>query len=140
VSRVHALRRDAIVALEELRRGPRERAPRRPPAARLAPLPTETLDFTWNVANRVAEAFYRRAGATAVEGAAEVSRALTGRVVMTTRHCLRYELGWCQVWSNQTDAPGLPEPRGRLFLENGRTRLLCKFDCDRCRMELLLLT
>jgi len=137
VSRLNALRREATAALEELRRAPRARqAPR--PASAPAPLPATELDFTWNVANRAARAFYERAGARVLEPAAELQSDLRGRVVMTTRHCLRYELGWCAIHPNAEPWKDMAEPVGPLFLENGPTRLECRFDCARCRMELIL--
>ena len=61
------------------------------------------LDFTWNIANRAARAFYEGAGAQVLEPAAELQASLDGRVVMTTRHCVKYEMGWCHVHEN-------PEP------------------------------
>jgi len=57
---------------------------------------------------------------------------------MITRHCLRYELGWCLLQPNPDPWQRLPEPPGPLFLTNGPTRLECRFDCPRCRMELVL--
>ena len=63
---------------------------------------------------------------------------LQDRVVMVTRHCLRFELGWCQAHPNPEPWKQLAEPAGPLFLENGETRLECLFDCARCRMELAL--
>jgi len=124
-------------------RGACGRAPRpgeagRSPAPRLRLLPTLDLDFTWNIANKASRAFYRRAGAKALEPAAELQSDLQNRVVMTTRHCLRYELGWCKLHLNPEPWKRLPEPPGALFLENGATRLECHFDCARCRMELVL--
>ena len=102
VSRLNALRREAAA-------GPRGPAPRTPgPGARRRAPPRapaaghRDLDFTWNVANQAARAFYERAGAKVLEPAAELQADLQGRVVMTTRHCLRYELGWC---------PHPPQPR-----------------------------
>ncbi|WP_306601516.1 U32 family peptidase [Geothrix sp. 21YS21S-2] len=137
VSRLNALRREATAALEELRRAPRPRqAPR--PASAPAPLPATDLDLTWNVANRAARAFYERAGGRVLEPAAELQPDLRGRVVMTTRHCLRYELGWCAIHPNAEPWKEMAEPEGPLFLENGPTRLECRFDCARCRMELIL--
>jgi putative protease len=133
---LNALRREAAQALEDLRRAPRAREGRRPAAPR--PLPVQELDFTWNVGNGAARAFYQRAGAKVLEPAAELQPSLQGRVVMTTRHCLKYELGWCPVHANPEPWSRLPEPRGPLFLENGPTRLECRFDCRRCRMELVL--
>ena len=90
------------------------------------------------MANGAARAFYERAGGKVLEPAAELQSDLRGRVVMTTRHCLRYELGWCQAHPNAQPWPAPAEPQGPLFLENGATRLECRFDCARCRMQLML--
>ena len=57
---------------------------------------------------------------------------------MTTRHCVKFELGWCHLHDNPEPWRSLPEPEGPLFLENGATRLECRFDCHQCRMELVL--
>jgi len=137
VSRLNALRREAVAALEALRRAPRPRQQARP-GVPARPLPAAQLDFTWNVANRAARAFYERAGGEVLEPAAELQASLRDRVVMTTRHCLRYELGWCGLHPNAEPWGRLAEPPGPLFLENGPTRLECRFDCARCRMELTL--
>ncbi|MBI1751254.1 MAG: U32 family peptidase [Acidobacteria bacterium] len=138
VSVLNALRRDAAAALESLRRAPRAREPRRAPAPKLNPLPARGLDYSWNIANRAARAFYERAGGEVLEPAAELQDSLDGRVVMTTRHCVKYELGWCHVHDNPEPWARIPEPQGSVFLENGSTRLECRFDCARCRMELVL--
>ncbi len=138
VSVLNALRREAAAALEALRRAPRPREGRRVAAPQLAPLPQGKLDYTWNIANRAARAFYERAGAEAQEPAAELQASLDGRVVMTTRHCVKFELGWCHLHANPEPWRSLPEPEGPLFLENGATRLECRFDCHQCRMELVL--
>ena len=135
---LNGLRREAAAALEALRRAPRGREARRPASPQLAPLPATDLDYTWNVANRAARAFYERAGARVLEPAAELQDSLLGRVVMTTRHCVKFELGWCHVHANPEPWARLPEPQGPLFLENGPTRLECRFDCRNCRMELVL--
>ena len=139
VSRLNALRREAAGRLEALRRTPQPRnmAPR--PHREAPTLAGAELDFTWNIANRAARAFYEKAGAKVLESAAELQDDLRGRTVMTTRHCLRYELGWCAVHRNPEPWARLAEPSGPLFLENGTTRLECRFDCGRCRMELVLI-
>jgi putative protease len=138
VSVLNALRREAAAALEVLRRAPRAREPRRAPALKLNPLPVRGLDFSWNIANRAARTFYERAGGEVLEPAAELQASLTGRVVMITRHCVKYELGWCHVHANAEPWARLPEPQGPMFLENGTTRMECRFDCAKCRMELVL--
>jgi putative protease len=134
---LNALRREAVGVLETLRRAPRAREGRRPAAPKLRIL-SQDLDFTWNISNKAARAFYEKAEGKVLEPAAELQTNLQGRVVMTTRHCIRYELGWCPVHANPEPWKRLQEPDGPLFLENGTTRLECRFDCGRCRMELLL--
>jgi len=137
VARLNALRRDAAAALEVLRSAPRPREGRRP-ASSGPGLPASELDFNWNISNRAAKSFYERMGARVLEPAAELQTSLANRVVMNTRHCLRFEMGWCAVHANPEPWKRLPEPKGPLFLENGATRLECRFDCSRCRMELVL--
>jgi putative protease len=138
LSRLNTLRRDATASLLAARQAPRKATARRTNATPRAKLTTSRLDFTWNVANRAARAFYERAGAESIEPAAELQGDLRDRVVMTTRHCLRYELGWCPAHPNPEPWRRRPAPSGSLFLENGSTRLECRFDCTRCRMELVL--
>ncbi|MCM1348472.1 MAG: U32 family peptidase [Firmicutes bacterium] len=92
-----------------------------------------TLTYHQNVANHLAEQFYRSHGATAIEPALEVSQKPSGpRVVMTTRHCIRRENGRC-----------LLTPQGRLwpeklFLVSGPNRYALSFDCSACQMKLLI--
>lgn len=138
VARLNALRREAAATLEAMRCAPRAREKRRAASSPMRPLPATQLDFTWNVGNQAARAFYERAGAKILEAAAELQSSLADKVVMTTRHCLRFELGWCPVHHNPAPWKRLPEPKGPLFLENGPTHLECRFDCARCRMELVL--
>ncbi|WP_026939242.1 peptidase U32 family protein [Holophaga foetida] len=138
VARLNALRREAAATLEAMRSAPRPREKRRSASTPMQPLPASELDFTWNVANQAARAFYERAGGRIQERAAELQASLTGRVVMTTRHCLRFEMGWCPVHPNPEPWKRMPEPKGPIFLENGPTSLECRFDCARCRMELVL--
>lgn len=135
---LNGLRREAAEVLETLRRSPRLREGRRAPAPDLGPLPQADLDFTWNVANAAARTFYERAGAQVLEPAAELQPSLQDRVVMTTRHCVAFELGWCALHPNPAPWRRLARPEGPLYLENGPTRLECRFDCARCRMELVL--
>lgn len=138
LSLLNALRREAAARLEAARRAPRTRAADSAPLGPPRALPEQDLDLRWNVANRLARTFYARHGARTLEPAAELRDSLAGEVLMTTRHCLRYELGWCP--EHPLDRPWvrLSEPVGPLFLQNGDTRLRCRFDCGHCRMELLL--
>ncbi|MDE6317340.1 MAG: U32 family peptidase [Muribaculaceae bacterium] len=96
-------------------------------------LPPEGTSLTHrsNVANRLAEEFYRSCGVTAIEPAIEVKRPSTKKplTLMETRYCLRRELGAC-LKDGGNDI--LPEPltlRGQGF----ETRL--EFDCKNCKMR-----
>lgn len=83
-----------------------------------------------NVANRLAREFYLSHGATEICPAIETGGKNASDPVMTTRYCLRRELGHC-----------LREPAGRqwkgpLILSSGPVSLRAEFDCQSCRMNL----
>jgi putative protease len=124
-------RRQVLEALSAARAQHRPRLPGRGPD--LQPrFPTPQLDYLGNVLNRRAEAFYRAHGVTDIEPAAEAGLDLTGRKVMTTRYCLRHQLGQCQ----GRRAQGVPPP---LYLtDDAGRRLEARFDCQACQMEIYL--
>lgn len=95
--------------------------------------PFANLDYRDNVANSVAENFYRRHGVEVVEKAMETKKTAPGpdTVVMTTRHCILRELGICKKISR----PTFEEP---LRLTGGPSPFNLRFDCRRCEMEVLL--
>ncbi len=130
VSRLNAARRDLVRRLLEARQASRSR----PAATRVrnrVPFPQTLLDFTANALNTRAREFYLRHGVRNIEPAAESGLDLTGRVVMTTKYCLRRELGLC-------DGSGslLAEP---LFLRDEDDREYeVRFRCGSCGMEILL--
>lgn len=132
LSMLNALRRGALDALLAAR------AEARPVAVggarrNEAPFPETTLSFEGNVLNRHAEAFYRRHGVTAIEPAAESGLDLRGRRVMTTRYCLKRELGLC---AREGSRVRHAEPLA-LVDDEGR-RLELRFDCSRCVMQVYL--
>lgn len=94
------------------------------------------LDYHANVANKLSERFYRRLGAEAVARAMETEHGDKTSVkrVMTTRYCLRRELGECLKDPNRKRR--LPD--GDLWLCHGDLKMKIKFDCRRCGMELYL--
>ena len=99
--------------------------------------PSTTLTVHDNVSNRLAEEFYRSHGVTDIKPAAEVDSQLDRSCpihVMTTRYCLRRELGKCLL---------TPEGRtwgggGSLYLSSDHSglRLRADFDCSRCGMDI----
>lgn len=120
-----ALDRAARVTYTRRERGNEDRETRLPHAT--------VLTIHDNVANRKAEEFYRDHGAEAITPAVETTRPLTGEVpVMTTRYCLRREMGCCL---KTPEGKRWPSP---LFLVSGKLRLRVDFDCKRCGMELII--
>ncbi|MBQ6604078.1 MAG: U32 family peptidase [Tidjanibacter sp.] len=82
-----------------------------------------------NVINKVAEEFYLSHGAERVEWGKESADSLDGEVVMTTRYCLRREMGECLKCGSKL--------RGPLYLVHGSSRYELQFDCSRCEMKLI---
>jgi len=94
--------------------------------------PAKTLFFTENIANHLAADFYRVHGVDQIELAPEVTGDYKGKKLMTMKHCLKYQLGYCpreaahqkHVWK---------EP---LYLVDGNQKFRLEFDCKSCQMEL----
>lgn len=97
------------------------------------PYPENVLDYRDNVANRLAEAFYREHGVMAIEKAAEVAgRLKKGNILMTTRHCILRELGLCKKEKGTNEKLTYP-----LYLNHDKGRYRLEFDCANCEMQLL---
>lgn len=100
------------------------------------PFPKKVLDMHDNVANRLAADFYRSHGATISEPALETnSRPSEELVVMTTRYCLRRELGICL---KAPEGRCVPEPLSLQSTDNKTLPMKCRFDCAQCRMHLVV--
>ena len=132
VAALNAARRDVLARLREVREQNRPRAEGRI-IPNDAPFPEGELTYLGNVLNRKAEAFYRRHGVDRIEPAAESGLDLRGRKVMTTRYCIKDQLGLCP---REGSAEEAAEPLA-LIDDEGR-RLELRFDCARCEMEVSL--
>ena len=95
------------------------------------PYPQKHLSYSDNVLNKKAQDFYRRHGVETIEPAAESGLDLTGRIVMTTKYCLRKELGLCR----GKIAGDAAEPMA-LTDEDGREYEI-SFLCGQCGMEIV---
>jgi len=93
-AQVNSLRRDLAnnLAAARAQARPTQKIPLIP---NTVPFPATQLSYLANVLNQKAAAFYRRHGVSDIEPAAESGLDLAGRTVMTTRYCLKYELGLC---------------------------------------------
>lgn len=95
--------------------------------------PITRLTYHENVANSLSARFYADHGAEISEQAFECNadKKAPGRVVMTTRYCLRREMGACLKENGSRRLPN------QLYLSNRATRYRLQFDCKNCRMHLL---
>ncbi len=87
------------------------------------------LDYRANVINQLSEQFYRRHGVQQIERGLEQTGNYDGKALMTTKYCLRYELGQCL--RRNPDAVV-----GPLYLQNNGRWFRLEFDCSNCRMLL----
>lgn len=96
--------------------------------------PESHVDYRANVINQKAEAFYKHHGTTVAEHGLEEDAHYEGKALMTTKYCLRYELGCCLKGKNDT-TPVVPlKTTTRLLLRNNNQRLRLEFDCRQCLM------
>lgn len=97
---------------------------------------TNTLDYKANVINKKSEAFYQRHGATVTEKGLELTKDYRNKALMTTKYCLRYELGQCLLHkNNDTISPAFAS---NLYLRNNKNLFLLQFDCKECQMKVQL--
>jgi 23S rRNA 5-hydroxycytidine C2501 synthase len=97
------------------------------------PYPVQKLDFMYNVSNKTARKFYERHGVTEIEKAFELQWDPGKARVMTTKYCVKYELGKCARFQRETMGEKLVEP---LTLKHGENEYKLKFNCKPCEMEI----
>ncbi len=97
------------------------------------PYPVTQLDFTYNVSNQLARTFYKRHGVTEIEKAFELQWEPGKSRVMTTKYCVKYELGKCARFQRATMGEKVVEP---LVLKHGENEYKLKFNCKPCEMEI----
>ena len=131
VSRLNAAKRELVERLLQARETNRPR-PTGGVQRNDVRYPQGHLTYLGNVLNARAQAFYRRHRVETIEPAAESGIDLSGKVVMTTKYCLRRELGLCTGRSGKARAEPLI-----LEDEDGR-RYSVQFRCGDCGMDILL--
>lgn len=97
------------------------------------PYPVKELDFMYNVSNKMARSFYERHGVTQIEKAFELQWDPGKARVMTTKYCVKYELGKCPKFQRDTMGEKLAEP---LTLKHGENEYKLQFKCKPCEMEI----
>lgn len=133
ISKINEIRRDFLAAFEE------ERAKKHPASKpfvhnRNSKFPAGSVDYSENIANRLARKFYREHGVQKISNALETEKNYAGKKLMTTKHCLKYQFGFCPKETAGRKTP-LAEP---LFLKDESRKLRLEFDCRQCCMYVFL--
>jgi len=128
---LNSMRRDVLEKLSVLRK-------QRPTFIHIReknswPFPAQELGFEGNVSNHLARRFYGRHGLPNPAMAFELLADHQGLTVMTTKHCLKYELGYCPTYDNSSHG-AVKEP---LYLTDGIHQLRLEFDCQNCQMKVI---
>ena len=124
VSAINALKRGLIEQITKARRTNRP-TQQGGVIRNEAPCPEKNLSWRDNVLNEKARRFYQRHGVEAIEPAAESGLDLHGQTVMTTKYCLRRQLGLCE-----------PNAKPLLLEDQDKRQFHVRFRCDACGMEL----
>jgi 23S rRNA 5-hydroxycytidine C2501 synthase len=103
--------------------------------------PHKELNYEFNVANSLARSFYQRHGVKSIEPAFELQNDVSGKKVMTTKHCLKYFLDICpKNIGKEGQGHTCPEEQKRrgepLYLVCAGKKYRLSFDCARCQMEI----
>ena len=98
--------------------------------------PAHELDPRDNVANSFARRFYDEHGVKKIPDALEVRRQDDDTVVMTTRYCVRRELGCC-LCDKSVDARRRERYAGPLTMTTGPHEFRLEFDCRNCEMNVI---
>ena len=98
--------------------------------------PERELDYRANVVNEKACRFYQRHGAVVVERGVEQTHDYSGKALMTSKYCIRFELGCCKKGKDKgfVNSSVSIAPNTSLMLRNNNRLLKLEFDCDKCLM------
>ncbi|MDE7451750.1 MAG: U32 family peptidase [Paramuribaculum sp.] len=127
-----ALRRDALLSLDALRLTNFKYNYRLPAKFDIVNcFADKQLTFNDNIANSLAEEFYKSLGAVTIPNALECSpkKIKKGTRLMTTRYCLRRECGKC------LKTPEGAQWKGPLTIKSDNYIFELGFDCTNCRMN-----
>lgn len=135
-SKLNAMRRKILVQLETEREKAYERKPSKLINSSVPYFQTE-LDYMANVSNDYAQKFYTSHGVNAIDQAFELlpSTNTKGKVVMTTRYCIKFELGVCP--HKQTISAKGKAFNQTLYLQDKKNKYRLQFNCKACQMQLI---
>lgn len=91
------------------------------------------LNYAGNVVNEKAKEFYRKHGVETIEDGFEKLDDFEGKILMTTKYCIKEELHMCPLKTGHTKTPEMKEP---LYLNDGKQKYRLRFNCQKCEMEI----
>ena len=97
------------------------------------PYPDKVIGYEGNISNRLARQFYIRHGVENPEMAFEKQSDPHGKTVMTTKHCLKFQMGFCPKYGGKKPHNFI-EP---FTLNDGINDLRLDFDCLQCVMKVI---
>lgn len=130
VGELNRIRRELVLKLEQERLHKYNESPKhvRKRNYDIKPIETE-LDYRANILNDKARQFYESLGCTVLETAAESGTDLTGKTIMTAKHCIRYKLDMCLKEHN--------DGKKLYLLDEYNKRYSLEFDCKNCEMKVV---
>lgn len=132
VSALNAMRRDAVDAMEKARNATMMKQRDAHAFKFAAAVYPKKVDPYHNVANPFAVQFYQRCGATEVNAGVEFDAPAKNTKIMTSRYCIRRELGACLKTETGNTLVG---PLSVVEGDNETQPLQLKFNCNQCEME-----
>lgn len=128
---VNNLRREAVNLLNKVRNEVYEKA-YKPFIVSGVPYPEKQLSYMANITNEKSRQFFTRHQSEVLEMGFEKTTAFTGKALMTTKHCIRYQYQMCPVY--QLPKGKFDEP---VYLKDNKHKYRLRFDCKRCVMEII---
>jgi putative protease len=132
VSKWNELRRTILQLLleERIKNYPSQKSER---MNNVIAFPDKKLSYTGNVVNEKAREFYKKHGVETIENGFEKLDDFEGKILMTTKYCIKEELHICPFKTGHTKTPEMKEP---LYLNDGKQKYRLHFNCPKCEMEI----
>lgn len=102
------------------------------PQRNLNPLNKTHLDYTANIANKEARAYYESIGITSCDDAFEITPPKGKNAIMFCKYCIRHELGMCKKLQQHASTPQYTEPFYLHSMDGNIFEL--SFNCKDCEM------
>lgn len=124
VAELNELRRNLLENLEQERLKNYKKTDKNIEIANIS-YPQKEIDYRGNVLNQSAKDFYKKHGCKVVEPALESGSKCTGKIVMTTKHCLKHAFNMCK------------SPKKLYLIDEKGKKYPLQFNCQNCEMEII---